>query len=132
MATANLPTYYVNEIEKTGREAEVPLADWDGGGNAAASNANGLGINTGNYGPKAQDFSQGTAYFAKGQIIGKPPTETKAIDATLGDAFVGFVLSTGVVAPDGIIADLNGFDVLNRTDANIPSGQWVWGVAEQP
>lgn len=130
MAIQNQVTYFIDPPLRTIRMAEVPDADWDGGGNYSASNANYIGINTGNFGPKDEDFGD-VEKFAIGQTIGGVTTTVRCIDATFGDdARAGYVLTTGVVAPDGILGDINATNFFNRTGADVPSGEFVWGVAD--
>ena len=56
MAT-NIPTYAANLTVRTARQAEVPDASFSNGMNNGSCSG-GLGINTGDYDPKATDFSR--------------------------------------------------------------------------
>jgi hypothetical protein len=133
MAT-NLATYYIDSAARTPREVQVPLADWDGGMNTGASNAPGVGINTGDYNPKESDWPRPVAaVLEQSQIIGGVQSGLFAIDATFGPtALVAFVQATAAVAPDATIATVSGFPMVNRTGKTVPNGAWVWGVANNP
>ena len=134
MAT-NETTYMIDSSLLSVRTPEVPNADWTGGGNHGASNAPGLGINTGNYDPKLQDWPRPAAEAIQdSQVIGGVPSGLFAIDATFGaNALVAFVETGGApVAADAVIKDVGGFDIVNRTGDEIPANTWVWGVANNP
>ena len=137
MAT-NLVTYYVDSTARTAREAEVPLADFDNGMNDAASNAPGIGVNTGNPDPSTSSWAQDATdeRMQDSQVFGEAASGLNCIDATYGaTALVGFAPTTGVVAIDGDIdidVDGTGFAIVNRTGAEIPSGVWCWGPANNP
>lgn len=134
MAT-NLTTYYVDSTARTARESEVPNADFDNGMNDAASNAPGVGINTGNYDPKPSDWWR-TEQLMESQIFGEDASGINAIDATFGpSALVGFSMTTAPVAPGGDIdtdVDGSGFAIVNRTGATIPTDTWCFGPANNP
>ena len=133
MAT-NLATYYIDSTARTPRESETPNADWTGGMNDGASNAPGVGVNTGDYDPKEQDWPRPvTEVLGESQIIGGTASGLFAIDATFGsNALVAFVQATADVAPDAVISNVAGFDMVNRTGKTIPNGSWAWGVANNP
>ena len=134
MAT-NLVTYYVDSTARTAREAEVPLAAFDNGMNDAASNAPGIGVNTGDYSPKESDWWR-TEQMLDSQIMGEDASGLNAIDATFGaTALVGFAPTVAPIAPDGTIdADVggSGFAIVNRTGVTIPTGAWAFGPANNP
>jgi hypothetical protein len=131
----NLVTYYKNSTAQTAREAEVPLADFDNGANQGASNAPGIGVNTGNYDPKASDWPR-VERMQNSQIMGEDADGLNCKDATFGDtALVGFAVTTSATAADGTIdADVagTGFAIVNRTGVTIPDATWCWGVADNP
>ena len=134
----NLVTYYINSTARTARESEVPLADFDNGMNDAAGNAPGIGVCTAIGDPKPSDWSQAAAdeRMQDSQIMGEAASGLNCIDATFGaTALVGFSVTTGVVAIDGDIdidVDSTGFAIVNRTGAELPSGVWCWGPANNP
>lgn len=136
--STNLVTYYVDRTARTAREAEVALASFDDGMNDAASNAPGIGVNTGNYGPSVSSWAQDATdeRMQDSQIFGEVASGLNCIDATFGaTALVGFAPTTGAVAPDGNIdidVDGTGFAIVNRTGVTIPSGEWCWGPANNP
>ena len=138
MAT-NLVTYYVDSTARTARESDVPLADFDDGMNDAASNAPGIGIGTGNYGPSTSSWSQIPIVDERmqdSQIFGEDASGLNCIDATFGDtALVGFSVAAAPIAPDAAIdidVDGTGFAIVNRTGVTIPAGEWCWGPANNP
>lgn len=130
----NLATYYIDSTARTPREAQVPDADWTGGMNTGASNAPGVGINTGSYNPKESDWPRpAVEVIQDSQIIGGDPSGVFAVDATFGDtALVAFVQATAPVLANGVIAVVDGFDIINRTGATVPEDAWLWGVADNP
>ena len=138
MAT-NLVTYYVDSTARTARESEVSLADFDGGMNDSASNAPGIGVNTGGYDPKPSDWSQTAVVDERmqdSQIFGEAASGLNCIDATFGaTALVGFSVTAAPVAADAAIdldVDGTGFAIVNRTGVTIPTGVWAWGPANNP
>jgi hypothetical protein len=134
----NLPTYYLDSAEVTARSAEVPDADFAGGMNKGASNAPGVGVNTGDYDPKVSDWPRPAVQPTTVQDsnkIGGVATGLNVVDATFGDtALCAFVEAlTGAIAPDGIIENnVAGFAMINRTGKTIPQNSWAWGVANNP
>ena len=54
--STNLTTFFQDSTLRAAREPEVPLASFENGMNPAASCAPGVGINTGDYGPKESDW----------------------------------------------------------------------------
>jgi hypothetical protein len=116
----------------------VPLAAFDDGCNDAASNAVGIGVNTGTYGPSTSSWAQDDTdeRMQDSQIMGEAASGLNCIDATFGaTALVGFSKTAGIVAIDGDIdtdVDGSGFAIVNRTGAEIPSGEWCWGPANNP
>ena len=136
MATTNLPTIFQDSAVRTVREAEVPIASFTDGVNPGASNAGGVGINTGDYGPKESDWARIDPRIEVGQYIGGTQSGLNApTDAFGPNTIVAWSQATGDVAPDGVIdADVggSGFASINRTGGTIPSGEWAWGVADNP
>lgn len=132
----NLPTFYIDSAARTPREAEVPDADFTGGMNTGASNAPGVGVNTGDYDPKVTDWQPPVgvpAAVQTSQIIGGAQTGLLVLDpATAGDDEVtAFVTATGDVAPDDVVETVAGFPLRNRTGKTVPTGASVWAVGDQ-
>ena len=133
MATVNLPTYYLDSTAV--RSGEVPNADWAGGMNLGGSCAPGVGINTGNYDPKVEDWPNSTfngedpiPYDGKSSHIGKEAAPNDRIEyvqgADLNDQAVFAGPVSGNIAIDGDM----GAGVLNKTGAIVPDGARAWGV----
>lgn len=126
MAT-NLATYELNPTLV--RSVEVPDADWSGGVNKGGSNAPGLGINTGNYDPKAQDWPRIADTEAHpSQHIGQAESPLLAIDGADINDNVAFVQADAETAPDGELDAATG--AINKTGETVPASAWVWGVIE--
>lgn len=120
IATPNLKTFFLGTI----RDSEVAAADWAGGVNYGASNAPGIGINTGDFNPKESDWFRLAINPANGQSIGvdaAPITVEQGVD--LNDQ-VAFVEATGAVAPDADIVA----GVANKTGKTLALGDWAWGL----
>lgn len=130
----NQTTYFIDSAEIATRSAEVPLADFDGGLNKGGSCSGGIGINTGNPNPKESDWPRpAISVIEDSQYIGGAESGIFTEDATFGDtALVSFVKAAGAVAPDAIIANVSGFDFVNRTGQNLVADDWAWGVANNP
>ena len=124
----NLASYYKSTAAQ--RPGEVPAADWAGGVNNGASCAPGIGVNTGDYSPKPQDWSEEERAPADSAQIGQ-----SGVDATTLELFnvvTGddnnqpvFVQADGVTAP-GAVLDV-GTGAVNLTGKTVPAGAWVWG-----
>lgn len=128
----NLVTYYVDPTARTAREAQVPNASFTNGCNNAASNANGVGINTGSYDPKASDWPRPAVQAIQtSQIIGGTKRNLFCKDATFGDdSLVAFAKTTGSVAPDATVATIATKVFKNRTGVTLPINTWLWSVAD--
>ena len=127
------------------RQAQVAAAAWDDGMNYASCQP-GVGICTGIYDPKAQDWPRVADTAAHtGQFIGGvDPAESTdadtgngntgadtAIDITVVQGAdindtVAFVTTVAPVAPDGVLDATTG--AVNKTGVTVPTGAWVWGV----
>lgn len=121
----NLATY---ELDSTlVRSGEVTAADWAGGMNMAASNAPGVGINTGAYDPKAQDWPriEDTAAH-NSQHIGQDAAALQVISGVDIDDNVAFVQADSLTAPGGVLDLATGAE--NRTGVTVPQDAWAWGV----
>ena len=134
---ANQPTYFIDSTLVTARKIEVPAADFDDGMNKGGSNAPGVGVNTGDYSPKDEDWPE-IEQILDSQIIVGTPSGVFTIDGTFGDtALVGFAPPdpVAVVLADAKInfdVDGSGFETFNRTGKTIPATAWTWGVANNP
>lgn len=136
--STNLTTYYVDSTARGLRELDVPLADFDEGMNDAASNAPGIGVNTGNHSPSTSSWAQDSTdeRMQDSQIFGEDASGLNCIDGTFGaTALVGFSVAAAPIADgDPIDADVDGsgFAIVNRTGVTIPTGAWCWGPANNP
>ena len=140
----NLPTYGRNETTVTAREAEVTTADFDDGLNLGASNAPGVGINTGGKEPKVSDWTTSTQYG-----VARTPQQTMHIggdgttagsDNHLGDHDVqvadyeaadindtaNFAVADAQAAPDAVFHTPSG--AVNRGTETIEIGERAWGT----
>jgi hypothetical protein len=136
----NLPTYFIDSTLRAARAAEYAVAGvFDGGMNLGGSCAPGIGINTGDYDPKASDWpridmsSAGLDAVKDSQQIGEALGAIFCLDpATVGDdEVVAFGLTTGAVAPDAIAFTSAGFSMRNRTGKTVPDASWLWAVGDQ-
>jgi len=137
MAATNLATYELNETVATARSAEVPDASFSDGVNRGGSNAPGVGINTGNFDPKAEDWPriEDTAARTSQHIGGVPDVDgdtgtngfpIQVIQGADTDDNVAFVEAEALTAPDAVLDAATG--AVNKTGADVPAGSWVWGV----
>ena len=133
---ANLPTYFNDTAEIATRSAELPSADFDGGMNKGTCQ-NGVGINTGNFDPKLEDWEDSDfngvdaiPYPAKSQYIGLDPGANDLVNVVQGadvNDTVEFVVAQQDTAPgDGLGAA--GAEPLNRTGQTVPTGARAWGT----
>lgn len=125
MATKNLPTY----LQPIARGAEVPNASWTTGLNSGGANAPGIGINTGNYNPKAQDWPRIADIVPhSSQSIGGPLKAIDVADYVAPDINdnVAFVLTVAPVLADAELDATTG--AVNRTGATVPADAWCWGT----
>lgn len=123
----NYAGYLLDGTKVTARSAEVPNADWAGGVNQAGSNACGIGINSGDYDPKPQDWPL-IENDAESRHIGDTTvTRIIAVPDGVNDEFE-YVQASSDVAPDTEIQPL----LFNRTGKTVPNGSWVWGVIARP
>jgi hypothetical protein len=118
------------------RQAEAANADWDGGMNPA-SNQCGSGINTGEYSPKTQDWSETVRDGYASQWLGGvdadgfDPTEGATTTLALlepadGNDTFAFAAADADTAA-GEVFDL-ATGAVNRTGQTVPSGAWLWGT----
>lgn len=122
---ANLPTY---ELDSTlVRSGEVTAADWSGGMNLGGANTPGVGINTGGYDPKAQDWPriEDTAAHDS-QHIGQDAAALQVIDGADINDNVAFVQADAETAPDAVLDAATG--AVNRTGETVPADGWAWGT----
>ena len=137
MTGKNLTTFYVDDAAVAIRELETPNANWEDGVNRGGSNACGIGINTGNYDPKESDWPRPeTPAFQTSQIIGGTPSDL-SMKSDYGGGLAGdvvrtaFVQASAPVLPDGVIAEVSGVDILNKTGQTIPADAWAWGPSDE-
>lgn len=125
VAVPNVATFYQ---APAGQRATVSGADWTGGMNKGASNAPGIGINTGDFDPKTMDWSatERLAYESGQFGLAKADIATTAPDV---DA-LSFVQADGDIAPDAELAADS--DVFNLTGQTVPEDSWVWGGYQAP
>jgi hypothetical protein len=134
------------------RQAQVADADWVGGMNLGNC-APGVGINTGDYGPKLSDWAtsdwngvNAAPYDGLSQFLGGiDPAE--AVDADTGNGTEG--QTNQVVLTDPTLAANDGFtyivaaadvadgdplgtNIINRTGVTVPTGAYCWGSLEIP
>jgi len=120
VAAPNVAAYFQ---APSGQRATVSGADWDGGMNKGASNAPGVGINTGDFDPKASDWSEVERLdYESGQFgLAKADLASTSADAES----LSFVQAEAETAPDAeLVADS---DVFNLTGQTVPADSWVWG-----
>lgn len=119
VATPNYKTHYLG----TTRAGEVAAADWAGGVNKGASNAPGIGINTGDYSPKASDWPQIEIDPVNSQQMGEAvgPVITTPDGSNDQASFVQAIADTANDAQVGTTG------VFNRTGKTVPNGAWFWG-----
>ena len=143
-AVPNWATFELNGTVVTAREGETwPLGgtpDFAGGMNRGGSNAPGVGINTGDYDPKSEDWPRiaDTEARTSQHIGGVPDTDGDtgttgfAIQATEDNADlndnVAFVQAESETAPDAELDATTG--AVNKTGQTVPAGAWAWGVIE--
>lgn len=123
--STNLPTY---ELASTlVRSSEVTAADWSGGMNKGGSNAPGIGINTGNYDPKAEDWPriEDTAPH-ESQHLGQTAEDINVVQGADVNDEVAFVQADGDTAADAVLDVATG--AVNKTGVTVPEDSWCWGV----
>ena len=130
----NNTSYFIDSVLIQVREIEVPDANFSDGMNEGASNACGLGINTGGYGGKYEDWTRPNPLVIQGsQVIGGDISAIFVKNETYGDnALVSYVPASGDIAPQTLITTVSGFGFFNETGDTIPDGDWAWGVAANP
>ena len=125
VATPNLKTFYQGASGDRGEGDVFGTTDWTGGANRAASNSNGIGINTGDYDPKVTDWSQDVRNPQNSQTIGHAAAAiTVDQDPDLNDN-VAFVQAVADTAPDAQFGTTGAF---NKTGKTVPNGSWAWGL----
>ena len=122
MPATNLPTFYQAPLAQ---RATVVGADFDGGMNRGGSNAPGIGINTGNYSPKVEDWSEDQRLLQESQNIGQAAEDINVNNDPDFNNEVSFVEADGDIAADAVIDA--GTGAVNRTGGVIPTGAWAWG-----
>ena len=123
VAKPNYKTFYQGASGQRGSGDVFGTTDWTGGVNKGGSCAPGVGINTGDYSPKASDWSQAERdpqnSQALGQVVGPIVTEP---DGSNDQA--SFVQAIADTADD---AQVGTTGVFNRTGKTVPNGAWFWG-----
>jgi hypothetical protein len=136
MAT-NKPVFYRSITQIINRAAELGLASdqFVSGCNRGVANG-AIGINTGDFDPKATDFARISHFAGPVSYIGKleeavanfednmwgiPGNQLPALETAVR---VGFDVSTGITAAG---ADYGTLPVTNYTGGDIPDGGWAWG-----
>lgn len=120
----NLPLKIDTSLYRTG---EVPGADWTDGLNKGSCMP-GVGINTGDYDPKASDWPAVATDPAESQYIGQSAESLTAVDYAAADEndTLAFVTADADTAPDAVFNAASG--AVNRTGQTIPSGDYAWGT----
>jgi len=122
VANPNYVCFFIDTTKK--RTTEVTGADWDGGCNNAGSNAPGIGINTGDYSPKAQDWPQAQGYGESQHIGVDSGANNRITTVPDGNDQVLFIQAVADVANDAQFATSGAY---NRTGKTVPNGAWCWG-----
>lgn len=120
VAVPNIPTFYLGTIEA----AQFPNADLIGGVNRGGGNSPGIGINTGDYSPKASDWSEEVRDPQNSQHLGGAAAPVTFIQGADVNDQAAFVQTAGSVAPDGALI----LGVINKTGKTVPPNVWCWGV----
>jgi len=116
----NLPTSHV-----------VAPADPNVEGTNSGMNAGscfpGIGVSTGNYDGKTEDWSDLQRAPLQTQAIGATATDVLAVDYEAVDFNdkVGYVL-TVAETPNGGLIGATGY--ANHTGETVPAGVWIWGT----
>lgn len=137
----NLPAFTLSTIAVNSRQSELPEADFSGGMNKGGSCAPLIGLNTGDYDPKLQDWTvndqhgndrdpQTTQHIAGLALAGGGDSAfiAQIYDIDNGDLNdqAAFVVATQNTPPD---SSLNGTtSAINRTGKTVPSGARCWGT----
>ena len=129
MAT-NLATFYQAPSGQRGAGDGGGLgltSDWTGGGNKAGSNANGIGINTGNPSPKTQDWAaiNQTAPY-ESRAIGQAADDITVVFGADVNNEVAFVSADANTAADAVLDSTTG--AVNKTGAQVDIGDYCWGM----
>lgn len=122
VAAPNIATFYQ---APSGQRATVAAADWAGGMNKGASNAPGIGINTGDHSPKTDDWSEDERLLQESGQFGLATADIEAADG----GGVGFLESVAETAVDAQIG-VTGY--YNLTGAVVPAGAWLWATDVNP
>jgi len=132
VAKPNLKTFFRDTVLTTATKPQAPNADWDDtdgkGCNRAASNSPGIGINTGDYGPKATDWPRIDPTYGLGQNIGTDNGVNNRITLDQGadqNDQVVFVAADADTAPEAVLDATTA--AVNKTGATVPAGEFVWG-----
>ena len=131
MSNPNTATYFVSTAEQ--RDAEYAGTPFLSAGlNLGGSCAPGIGINSGDTMPKAQDWPRidagaaGTDTLQVSQTIGGTPSAINGVLA-VDKAVFAFVEAPAEVAIDGQITTAEGFALFNKSDKVLLIGEYMWG-----
>jgi hypothetical protein len=136
MAT-NKPVFYRSVTQITDRAAElnVGTGPFVTGCNRGVANG-AIGINTGDFDPKASDFARDSHFAGPVSYIGKLEEAVANFEDNMWgitgaqlpaletSTRVGFDVAASDTAPD---ADYGTLPVTNYTGQTIPAGSWAWG-----
>ena len=115
------------------QQAQVSAADWDGGMNPGSCQP-GIGINTGDYSPKASDWAEIEIAPAESQWLGGVDGNLSVpgnvsiplVEPVDGNDTFAFVQADAETAPDAVLDAVTG--AVNRTGKTVPAAAWCWGT----
>jgi hypothetical protein len=133
----NKPVFYrsITEIEARAAEMSVGSDQFVTGCNRGVANG-AIGINTGDFDPKASDFPRITNFAGPVSYIGKLESAVAEFEDNMygitGEQLpaldtatrVGFDTAASATAPD---ADYGSLPLTNYTGKTIPADGWAWG-----
>ena len=123
IANPNYKTHYQGASGQRGSADIFGTTDWDGGVNKGGSCAPGVGINTGDYSPKTQDWSQTERDPQNSQAIGQTAGAIVTTPDGVNDN-ASFIQTVASTPNDG---EVGATGVFNRTGVTLASGVWFWG-----
>jgi hypothetical protein len=129
----NIPTVFFDQGYIDGRAVEVPDANWLDGLNLGGSCAGGLGINTGDFNPKNQDWWREDAPTeAFSGYIGIDSSPDNLITGLSDEDWkrVAFVQPSSDTLDGAVLTTYLAVNVVNQTGVTVPAGQWVWGIMD--
>ena len=117
---ANLPTFFAGAVPSD----QFPNADLTGGVNPGGSNSPGIGINSGDYDPKATDWSRDVRDPQNGQQLGQTAAPITFVQGADINDQAAFVQAATATAPDAALQP----GIINRTGKTVPQDSWAWGT----